>query len=298
MPSKIISFFQKPGLPKRLWKKILKLFYIEQWALLVSKGKEGTDPVWEDFTLLSPSKDYFWADPFPWQVDGQDYIFYEELPFSTEKGYISCLKLGANLEIVSNEIVLERPYHLSYPFIFDYEGQLYMMPESRQNRCIEIYRCAQFPNKWEKAGTLMENVEALDATLLQHAGKWWLFVNLVEAGGNPYDSLYLFHADSPLSTKWTAHSLNPVVKDMKRARPAGRIFTQNGELIRPSQDCSIRYGYATNFNRIERLNEHEYQETTLSRFAPPENSRTLLSTHTWNETGSLRAIDAEFWRRR
>lgn len=298
MLTKIISYIQRPRLLKRLWKKILSLFYLEQWALLISRDKEGITPVWEDFTVLTPPKNRFWADPFPWQMDGQYYVFYEELPFSTNKGHISCIKLGANLEIVSNEIVLDRPYHLSYPFIFDYDGQLYMMPESRQNRCIEIYRCAQFPNKWEKAGSIMENVEALDATLLQHAGRWWLFANLVEAEGNAYDSLHLFHADSPLSNKWIAHPLNPVVKDIKRARPAGRIFTQNGELIRPSQDCSTRYGYATNFNRIERLSEHEYQETMLSRFTPPKNSHTLLATHTWNEAGNLRVIDAEFWRRK
>lgn len=298
MIKKLFSYLKKPKLLQRLWKKFLLLFYFEQWSLLVSKSNDDMPSTWADFKLLMPPKDRFWADPFLWRVNDEDFIIYEELPFNTMKGHISCIKLGKSLEILSNEVVLERPYHMSYPFLFEYDKQLYMLPETRHNHQVEVYRCERFPNKWEKAGTLIAGIDAVDATLLEFNGRWWLFTNVIEEGGNAYDSLHIYHAASPLADNWLAHPKNPVIRDIHRARPAGRIFKQGGTLIRPSQDCSSRYGFAINFNRIEILNEIEYKESFLSSFAPPPNDRHILATHTWNESETLRIIDAEYWRRK
>ncbi|MBN8655989.1 MAG: hypothetical protein J0M11_09650 [Anaerolineae bacterium] len=297
MLHKVISYLKKPNLLQRLKKKIEKPFYFEQWALLVTRSH--SHPIsWNDFKLLTPPKDRFWADPFPWQDNGTNYIFYEELPFQTGKGHISCIKLDSNLEILSNEIVLKRPYHLSYPFLFDYEGQLYMLPETKENKTIELYRCKEFPDQWEHFRTIFPSIEAVDTTLHEYKGKWWMFVNVVEPGGNAYDSLYIFYAKSPIAEHWSAHPKNPVVRDIRRARPAGRIFMKDNILIRPSQDCSDRYGYAINFNQIEILSETDYKESFFSRFAPPSDNQYILGTHTWNETDDLRIIDAEYWQRK
>lgn len=299
MIKKIFSYLKKPKLLERLWKKFLLLFFFEQWSLLVSNNNNDEMlTTWSDFKLLRPPKDRFWADPFPWHVNGEDFVFYEEMPFNTMKGHISCIKLGKNLEILLNEVVLECPYHLSYPFLFEYDEQLYMVPETRQNHQIEIYHCKQFPSKWKKAGTLIAGVDAVDATLLEFNGKWWLFTNVIEAGGNAYDSLHLYHANSPLSNNWIPHPLNPIVRNIQNARPAGRIFKKGSDLIRPSQDCSSRYGYAINFNRIEELSDKSYREIRLKTFIPPNDNSQILATHTWNNFGSLKVIDAEYWRRR
>lgn len=295
---KFVSYIKEPGLFQRLWKKFLSLFFFEQWSLLISNTSNGLSASWSDFKLLTPPKDRFWADPFLWEKNGEQYIFFEELPYITMKGYISCLKIDQEMNIVSNEIVLERPYHLSYPFLFEYRDQLYMLPEAKQNNEIELYQCQSFPNKWEKVSSLISNIQAVDSTLLEWNNKWWLFTNVAKVGGNAYDSLYLFFADSPLSTNWTPHPLNPVVQDIKRARPAGNIIQLDNSLIRPSQDCSVRYGYAINFNRIDILSETEYKETHLNSFLPPKNNKDVLATHTWNQLGNLQVIDAEYWRRR
>jgi hypothetical protein len=79
--------------------------------------------------------------------------------------------------------------------------------------------------------------------------------------------------------------------DRKSSRPAGRIFQQDGGWIRPSQDCSIRYGYAINFNRINALTETDYSEVRAWSLKPPS-GRNIIGTHTWNELGGVIAIDA------
>jgi hypothetical protein len=294
----IISYLRKPNLLQRLWKRALSFFFIEQWTLLIASDANYKTLSWKIFKPFIPPLDRFWADPFLWKQGDDYFIFYEELPYSTSRGHISCITLDKKMNPVTNQIVLKRPYHLSYPFIFEYDGQVYMLPETKENKAIELYRCTQFPDQWEFVKTLIPGITAVDATLLEANGKWWMFVNVVESGGNAWDSLHLFYAENPLSENWTPHPLNPVVKDIHYARPAGRIFVDGGNFIRPSQDCSARYGYALNFNRISTLTETDYKETPEHKFTPPVNSKKILSVHTWNQAGALSLIDAEFRRQR
>ncbi len=142
----------------------------------------------------------------------------------------------------------------------------------------------------------MTGIYAADATLLEHNGRCWMFVNAKESGGSSLDALHLFYADNPLADKWTPHPCNPIVKDIRSARPAGRIVVRDGKLIRPSQDSSRRYGYALNFNRITKLNENEYEEVLEGSFLPRGGK--IIATHTFNQAGNLTVIDAIIRRRK
>jgi hypothetical protein len=294
---KIISQFKKGRILPRAWKRLLSYFYFEQWIILLAQVESGEKPTWKDFKRLPPPPDRIWADPFIWTQENKYYVFIEEMPFSTNRGHISCLTFDRQLNLLSNDIVLERQYHLSYPFLFEYDGELYMLPETGENRSIEAYRCTQFPNKWKFAKTLIPDIHAVDATLLEANGKWWLFASMANEDGIAWDTLNLYYADHPLSDSWTPHPCNPIVRDIRLARPAGEIFSRDGYLIRPSQDCFSRYGYATNFNRILKLTESDYAETCEATFTPPRLSR-LISTHTWSTVEGLTAIDAVMLRRK
>ncbi len=286
-----ISKIRKPHLTQRLWKRFRSYFYFEQWILLIASNVSIANPSWDNFTRIIPPTDRIWADPFIWIKGGYIYIFYEEQPLDTRRGRICCLTLDNHLVIIENKPVLEQPYHLSYPFLFEYNNVLYMLPETGENRTIEIYRCVQFPGQWEKVKNLMTDIYAVDSTLLQAHGKWWMFTNIAVEGGSTWDALYLFYADQPLSERWTPHPLNPIVKDIRSARPAGKIFLDPRGLIRPSQDCSMTYGYAINFNQIIQINETEYTEILAWRFQP--GPKDILGTHTWNLNGDLCLIDAK-----
>lgn len=293
---KLFSKFTKTNILKKIWRKFLSLFYIEQWGLLIGKPQE--EHHWDDFQLFSPPIDRFWADPFPWFYNNKYYIFYEELLFKTEKGYICCFTLDENMTATNHQVVLDQPYHLSYPFIFEHNQKIYMMPETKENQTIEIYECKHFPNEWKLYKTIMHGVSAVDSTLLEHEGKWWLFTNITTGNEKAYDNLYLFFAESPFSDNWTPHPLNPIIKDIQSARPAGKIYKEGNTLIRPSQDCSIRYGYAINLNKIIKLSETEYSETLQKKIIPPKDNPNMLSTHTWNSIEGIRTIDAEFRRKK
>ncbi|MBT3313610.1 MAG: hypothetical protein HN390_03255 [Anaerolineae bacterium] len=291
----LLIWLKKPRLIHRILRKLIKLFFFEQWILLIAHKREDGRLGWKDFTPILPPKSSFWADPFLWKKDGKHYLFYEDLPFDTERGFIACIVLDENMQVVDNISVLERPYHLSYPFLFEHDAQLYMLPETKENNNIELYRCTRFPDQWEFECVLIPNISAVDATLLHANDKWWLFANVEDESGSSWDSLHLFYADSPLSDEWKAHPKNPIIQNIQNSRPAGRIFLRDGDLIRPSQDCSVRYGYATNFNRIITLTERDFKEVHESTFKPQRFSK-YYATHTWNEAGNLRVIDAQHWR--
>jgi hypothetical protein len=297
MNSSLGSKLVKPHLLFRIWKKIRSYFFLDQWTILIAPSMGYKSLSWADFKPVITPPDRSWADPFIWVQENRYYLFIEELLCSTNRGHITCLALDEGMNILSDQVVLEQPYHLSYPFLFEHEGQLYMIPETGNNNRVELYRCMNFPNQWEFSKTLISNVYAVDSTLLKTENKWWLFANVKEYGGSSWDALHLYYADHPLSDQWTPHPLNPIVKDIHSARPAGRIFLHEGNLIRPSQDCSVRYGYAINFNRIVTLTETDYAEIREQTFKPPDKSR-VLATHTFNDVAGLTVIDAKQRRRK
>ena len=288
-----------------LWKKLLQklsrkwhdLFYFNQWMLLYDIREGMSTSLWR-FKHLTPPKDRFWADPFIVARDGRYYIFIEEFLYATQKGHISLIVMNKNGVLEPSVRILETPYHLSYPFIFEFENDTYMIPESRANRTVELYKCIAFPRKWEFQKNLMTNCDVADCTLLQWQGKWWLFANRVETkGASLWDELFLYHSDSPLSDKWLPHPKNPIVSDVKSARPAGQLFVRDERLYRPSQNCSGHYGYGFNICEITKLTETEYEEKIVSKVEPKWDKH-VIATHTINYADGLTVIDGQLRRRR
>lgn len=285
---------------QRLMRKVEKTlaahFYIDQWIILSGPRMAYDSLTWEAMRPLIPPKDRYWADPFVIQRGDRYYVFIEEKLHATGLGRIACLTLDSERKLLAQQTVLERPYHLSYPFLFEQGRELYMIPESAGNRTVELYRCTHFPDRWEFVKNLLTAVYAVDTTLFPHAGKLWMFTNIKAPGGSSLDALHLYYADDLLAGHWQAHPRNPVVQDIRSARPGGQIVVEQGQLIRPSQDSSKRYGYALNFNRITSLSETDYAEVLEAEFTPAHSK--YLATHTFNHAGEMTVIDAVLRRRK
>lgn len=270
-----------------------KLLPHRQWFLLYRRGT-GVPGALEQFTpLMPPRPRSSWADPFPVETGGRLYVFFEEVPAecSPRKGRISLMELDENGLPAIIRPVIEQPYHLSYPFVFEHEGEWYLVPESRQNRSVDLYRCTRWPDQWRLERSLLRNVELVDPTLHYHNGYWWLFACQAEvSSGSPQRLLNLYYAKNLFSATWTPHPQNPVVDDTAHSRPAGRLFTDaQGRLIRPAQDCSVRYGYGIVLNHVTELSPELYREEPLHHFAPQPDQ---IATHTYNQTASMIWIDA------
>lgn len=281
-------------------KKIIKRkFYFEQWILLFRMDEiENSTKSFNKFKRILPPKDRFWADPFIIQKNDSYYIFIEELIYCENKGKISFIemdKLGNYKQPVG---VLENDYHLSYPFLIEDDNKLYMLPETNQNKTIELYKCIDFPHKWELSEVLMKNIKAVDSTIFKFNNKFWLFTNIEEYSGfSNMNELHLFHSNSLLNGNWISHPQNPITTNHNYSRPAGNIFIKNDRIFRPAQNCSKHYGYGMNIREIITLNETEYKEIQVKSIYPNW-EKDLISTHTINSNGKLTFIDAMISRKR
>ena len=243
-----------------------------------------------------PPADRFWADPFPLARDGRHYIFFEELPFAAGRAHIACVEVKADGSWTQPRKVLERPYHLSYPFLFEHGGALFMVPETGDRRTVEVYRCRRFPDEWTLEQVLLEGAFFTDATLHHGEDRWWMFVNRSPEGTQGCDELSLYHAQEPLG-RWQSHPGNPVKSDVRGARPAGRLFHSGGHLLRPGQIGAPIYGHGVAIHRVDRLTPQEYRETEIARVTPLK-PRGLLGVHTINRAGELSVMDGFFRRPR
>jgi hypothetical protein len=269
-----------------------RALFEERWAVQYSLDSKIPSS-YDGFHQLMPPKHTWWGDPQAAQQDDDYYIFIEELalPRSRNHARISVIKLNADGGHEGPVPVLERPYHLSYPFVFEWKGSHYMVPESSNNRTIELYEAEEFPYRWRFVKDIMTNVEAVDTTIVRRHGLWWLFTNMRENEGGPInDELFLFRSDDLLGDDWVPHPLNPIVTDVRSARPAGRIFEMDGVLYRPSQDCSKCYGYAVNINRIQEMTEATYRESRTAYLEPKEFPG-ASRVHTFSHIHGLTAVD-------
>lgn len=244
------------------------------------------------FRAITPPVDEFWADPHVFVEGDTYYVFLEVYTNRKSKGHISVIEIDKSGNVSDPVLVLEKDYHLSYPMIIRENNEIYMLPETKGNRSIEIYRCERFPYEWKLEMTLMDDVMATDATPFLHNGKWWLFAAMTQSEHAACtEELHLFYSDQLLSSDWVSHPQNPIVTDARSARPAGKIFNHNGKLIRPSQDCSYRYGYGLVFNEITMLSETRYEEKRVSMVRPTWEDN-VKGIHSYSKADRIVLLDA------
>ncbi len=282
--------FLMKSVEKSLKGRISNKLFSEQWSMFY-KLDNGLSLDYKEFSRLPCPRNGLWADPFIVFHEDTYYLFFEDALYNHDNANISVMAISKDGRIENSRPCLIRPYHLSYPFVFQWQDDFYMIPETRENNTIEIYKANKFPYHWEFHSILMDEVEAVDTTLFYHKGKWWMFTSLKQKEWVSINNqVSIFYADSPLSQNWKPHPLNPVVVDITRARSAGKIFKYDGKLIRPSQDCSVRYGYGLRLNEIVTLTESEYEEQSIDLIRP-DWKRGLLGTHTLNHVNNLTVID-------
>ncbi len=284
---------------KRVKNIIRSFFYFDQWVLLFHLHEsEEISTSFSQFKKILPPKGKFWADPHIIKKNDTYYIFIEELIYSENKGFISVIEMDSEGRYKNPVKVIETDYHLSFPFIIEDNSEIYMIPESKQNNNIQLYKCVNFPYQWELEIVLMDNVRAVDTVITKKNGRYWLFTNMIEdTGASLYDELYLFYSDNLISKDWKSHPENPIVSDVKNSRLAGKIFSSKNTFYRPSQNCSNHYGYGMKINQIEELNKESYKEKTINSIFPDWDKK-ISATHSLTHTGNLTVIDAQYKRRK
>jgi len=239
--------------------------------------------------LLPGERGSMQADPFVVQHGGEHILFYEEIPPGGTIGRITCIRVGKDGTHGQPSVVLQRPHHLSYPMIFKWAGEWYLVPESYAANCQEVFRATHFPDTWTLHTRWFEGQPLVDATIFEHDGRWWLFGSRPVPQTLVGDELYVYHAPMPLGP-WKAHLQNPVRSGVDGSRPAGIPFRTSNHLVRPAQFGAPHYGAGVRFWQIDTLTPDRYEERDLGSLVPNW-SKKVIGYHTINSAGHVTVGD-------
>ncbi len=247
---------------------------MKQW--FVAYKERGTDLFdLDNLTVVqSPIGTYF-ADPFLLKRGAETWLFVEQ--FDNKKGVIAAGKLGGEMKVV-----LETDYHISYPAVFEHDGEFYMTPETGANMQIELWKAKNFPNDWELVNVIDKRRASGDPQHLFYDDKHYLFVTV------PEDNKLEIFITNDLEGEWRLHSRHDIIN----SRSAGSIFFYGDKLLRPVQDCSEIYGGAIIFKEIQ-LTPFKYEEEIMDRVEPKWLDY-LIGTHTFNATDGHVVIDGKY----
>src|SRR6266480_2656600 len=292
-PNAIQSVVYGLKLLKRIFIKVTTrmLMLRTRWGISLLSGKWDRSVLWRSTEVRLP-RGRFWADPFLCSHDGGTFCFVEDFVYKTKRGHITALEIRGT-KVIERGIAVKEPFHLSFPFLFEYEGALHMCPEARESGQIRIYRCTEFRVKWERRTVGMEGVRAADTMLFEKGGKWWMLTNLDESGaGDHCSELYLFSSDSPLDTDWRPHPQNPVRIDACGGRNAG-LIVDGEKLFRVAQRQGFdQYGLGLVVYEIKIISESLFVEEPVSEINPTFR-KGLRGTHHLSTNGKTIVIDHE-----
>ncbi len=232
----------------------------------------------------------FIADPFVIERDGATYCFVEDYVYAEGRGRISVFKIDKDGPGKLN-VCLDEPFHLSFPYLFEFSGNLFMCPESSAARDIRVYKCVRFPLEWELHAVLMKDVAAVDTILFERGGIWWLLTSFDPQGSGDFSSeLHLFYADEPFSAAWKPHPKNPLCVDCTVGRNGG-LISEDSRLFRAAQKHGFGlYGESLSLFEITVLSTDAYAETLTTSISPDFRKR-LLGCHHISTTGKVTVVD-------
>lgn len=281
---------------RKLFDRIKKVFTCEYW--LIAYGQKG------NIDRIISEKYISLADPFLFYHRGQNWLFCERQDLTDMKGNLWCI----NLDDPGAEpiCVLDEPFHLSYPQVFEYGKHIYMIPESRQAGEVRLYRCTNFPDRWVCEDVILP-FPAVDTTIhiagvsldrSKTRDERMKECNSQEDRDYPL-ALIFTYVDKHLEIyKATLEKEEFEIREMellfagddsRQVRPAGRIYVEEDSVVRPAQFCENFYGEKLLFYRLggeteELINELKPEDFKYLPIKP-------IGVHTYNENEEYTVVD-------
>jgi Protein of unknown function (DUF1647) len=244
-------------------------------------------------TIPSPSGG-FYADPFPLRHDGQNYVLVEEYPYHEARGRLTCLSLDKNLQVTAADPIVPLDCHASYPFVLEFAGKAYLVPETHEARAIDLYVAGDTPRDWTLRRRLLYGINAAD-TVVFHRGEYWWLLTSVQEEGKPNRHLEIYFAKDLLRDDFTPHPVNAERRYQNDRHGTGRnagsyLRTPRG-MVRPMQSSADHYGQGLRLMLITKLDPEQFEESPCDFQTPYSDVVDMLSPHHVAQNGELLVWD-------
>ncbi len=272
---------------KLLSRNFLRKIELKNYSWHIAIAKKEKSKEIKNYKIVPNRKGHFSADPFIINHQGEEYVFFEEAPIKSSLGHISYIKCS---DFSDRGIALKESFHLSFPNVFYHENEMYMLPETRKSNSIRLYKCLSFPDKWELASVLIDNISACDSEIFKYENKYYLFSNVSKSDYlSNADNLCIFISEN-LFGPYEPHEMNPLSRDCRNSRMAGKIVQEGDDIYRLAQSGEYGYGSAIVINKLEHLSSSAYKETKTQTIY-----NTMLKEkgiHTFNFGEKFAVLDA------
>ena len=241
----------------------------DRWSVAFTKKSWRRAILKEGIEIKNP-KNRFFADPFIITMDNRTVCFVEDYSYNTKIGSISAIEIFDNNQYKIYEYIIKEPFHMSFPYIFRYKDELYMIPETSKAKSIRLYKCIEFPTKWEYQKELFKDISAADSMIFHHNDMWWIFFTISLIGKNHNSHLLAYYTKSdPINGKWTPHKKNPLISDSTIARNGGIVGLEKGVVIRARQRQGFNiYGGSLSLAKITDLTPDSFSEKEICKILP------------------------------
>eukprot|EP00873_Tetraselmis_striata_P040183 jgi/Tetstr1/460447/TSEL_005706.t1 len=244
--------------------------------------------------IPAPALSYY-ADPFLWCHEGRLWLFVEEFEYPEQLGRLVAMELDDDLRPGPVRPVLPLREHASYPYLFEHDGRLCMLPEACALGALDLYVCERFPDRWRRVRRLLEDVDAVDSVLFEQGGWWWLLTNAKPLGAEGGRSLALYRMRDPESGALEPHPVNAqgvfADRDHGYGRGAGSLFLDRDGPLRVLQKNDDYYGQAVEVRRIVALSEADYRDEGVDPRHPLAALAAHVSPHHISLHGDAVAFD-------
>lgn len=310
--------------PKRLLRKVMGEKEVYTIAVRPRPTAEGTEPLPAlgagPYTMLPGREGWWFADPLLCHLGGKRWLFAEAMDLSTGKGRLEVCELHDDGSIDGWRVALEEDFHLSFPMVFDWNGEVWMIPETGHDHSLRLYRCRVFPTKWELVQRFATDEELCDAILVDRRAE---ALTILCSETKPDNQLYvryrrytLCHAVQetaalPLAEADTLPAAAPAgpfellpdeTYNLQHrdfdfvSRNAGPLFVLGEQVIHPTQvSTSVDYGVYLQF-----LARRGSSEVPLCAATPQNveitglNAADVIGVHTYCQDDVLEVIDARY----
>ncbi|MCQ2472003.1 MAG: hypothetical protein MJ147_08205 [Clostridia bacterium] len=272
---------------------IKDLIFEEYWNIgyrFYNDDDTVVDGSQKTFNQLKANSRYWYADPFLFELNGETFLFVEMFDNITEVGVLGVSKFENGIFTEPKPVITEN-FHLSYPYVFEKNGKIYMMPETHEDSCIQLYEAVNFPDEWKKSEVIVKDVNVVD-TVIENG--FYLASTICESNDMSVD-LSIFD-ENGIETPFS-----PVYCGRFDKRGAGQTFTYKNMRIRPAQNCENgNYGGGLFFNKITQCDEKGYSEELFSTVEPQQiitdEKKQVQGIHTYARSSKIEIVDIKFKR--
>lgn len=284
-------------------------FSVPEYTIAVSKKhsiddsfiKKGRDKKFHAMKITSKG---WYADPILYEYQGKTYVFMEYFDNKKKKGAISYCEVR-NGEFTKAQVILEEPWHLSFPLVFEINGDIYMMPECSETEAVMIYKAVAFPNSWELVKKYSVDSLLVDSVIYKNNRDVY-FISGKQNRKNLLSNKLLFakvlinNVDFEIDFD-SMQRINEEAVYSELCRNGGPIIKENGMDIRVAQEAKNGdYGVSIAFYDIKGIDEENYEEVFIQRRTVSDVNVDLPVTylidgiHTYSATNCYEVIDLHY----